>query len=248
MLICLLNVGAFALNTVSDTQEINWYFLHRKNGEPCEVPKESASFLKDLGGYYVGDTSKKVLYLTFDEGYEKGYTPAILDTLKKVDVKAAFFVVKPYIMEKPELVKRMVEEGHLVCNHSSHHPSMASISDKNKFISEFTEVEVAFKELTGRDIPKYFRPPMGKYSKTSLERTKELGYKSIFWSFAYKDWIVDNQPSQAEGIKKIKDGVFPGCILLLHAVSDTNTKILEKVLTDLKNDGWEFKTLDELPS
>lgn len=246
ILICALNIGAVAKLIVSDTAELNWYYVHRKDGSPPETPKESASFLNESGGYFLGDSSNKILYLTFDEGYERGNTPAILDTLKKLNIKAAFFVVKPYIEGQPDIVKRMVNEGHLVCNHSSNHPSMAAIKDTEKFKKEFTEVEESFKNLTGKNMPKYFRPPMGKYSKFSLEQTKNLGYKTIFWSFAYRDWMIDNQPSQSEGIKKIKSGVFPGCIMLLHAVSDTNTKILEQVLSELQKEGYEFRTLDDL--
>ena len=138
-------------------------------------------------------------------------------------------------------------EGHLVCNHSSHHPSMASITDKEKFMKEFTEVEDANKEVTDSEMPKFFRPPMGKYSVASLKQTKELGYKTIFWSFAYKDWIIDNQPSEEMAIKKITSGVHPGCIMLLHAVSKTNTNVLKDVITQLKNEGYEFKSLNDLP-
>lgn len=246
LLIASLNIGAITKCIISDTTELNWYYVHRKNGEVPETPKESASFLKDNGGYFIGDTENKILYLTFDEGYERGNTPAILDTLKKLNIKAAFFVVKPYIDTCPEIVKRMVDEGHLVCNHSSHHPSMPSIKDINKFKKEFREVEESFKNLTGQDIPKFFRPPMGKYSKFSLVQTKNLGYKTVFWSFAYRDWMIDSQPSTSEGIKKIKNGVFPGCIMLLHAVSDTNTQILEQVLSDLQKEGYEFRTLNDL--
>ncbi|CUP67149.1 delta-lactam-biosynthetic de-N-acetylase [Clostridium baratii] len=245
-IIFLFGITAFATN-LNSSNELNWYFVFRGKGVTPEAPKESASFLKDTKSFYVGDTSKKELYLTFDEGYEKGNTEAILDILKEVNVKAAFFVVKPYITSHPETVKRMVKEGHLVCNHSSTHPSMASITDKDKFKKEFTDVEDAYKELVGSDMPKYFRPPMGKYSENSLKMTDELGYKSIFWSFAYRDWLVDNQPSESYGIEKIKNGAHPGGILLLHAVSDTNTKILKEVLTSLKDEGYEFKSLDELP-
>ena len=202
LFISIIPMNVMALD--SDTKELNWYYVARVKGETPEPAKESVSFLKEYGGYYVGDTSQKVLYLTFDEGYEKGYTGAILDTLKELKIPAAFFVVKPYIDSEPELIKRMVDEGHLVCNHSNHHPSMASITDPEKFKKELTDVEAAFKELTGKDMPKYFRPPMGKYSKKSLEMTKALGYKSIFWSFAYKDWLVDDQPSESFAIEKIK--------------------------------------------
>ena len=246
LIISIIPMNVMALSA-SDTTELNWYYVARVKGETPEPAKESLSFLKECGGYYVGDTSQKVLYLTFDEGYEKGYTGAILDTLKELKVPAAFFVVKPYIDSEPELVKRMVDEGHLVCNHSNHHPSMASITDPEKFKKELTDVEGAFKELTGKDMPKFFRPPMGKYSKKSLEMTKELGYKSIFWSFAYKDWLVDDQPSESFAIEKIKKGAHPGGILLLHAVSNTNTKVLKQVLSDLQAEGYVFKSLDELP-
>lgn len=245
-IIFLFGITAFATN-LNNSNELNWYFVFRGKGVTPEAPKESANFLKDTKSFYVGDTSKKELYLTFDEGYEKGNTESILDILKEVNVKAAFFVVKPYITSHPETVKRMVKEGHLVCNHSSTHPSMASITNKDKFKKEFTDVEDAYKELIGSDMPKYFRPPMGKYSENSLKMTDELGYKSIFWSFAYRDWLVDNQPSESYGIEKIKNGAHPGGILLLHAVSDTNTKILKEVLTSLKDEGYEFKSLDELP-
>ena len=245
LFISIIPMNVMALD--SDTKELNWYYVARVRGETPEPAKESASFLKECGGYYVGDTSQKVLYLTFDEGYEKGYTSAILDTLKELKIPAAFFVVKPYIDSEPELIKRMVDEGHLVCNHSNHHPSMASITDPEKFKKELTDVEAAFKELTGKDMPKYFRPPMGKYSKKSLEMTKALGYKSIFWSFAYKDWLVDDQPSESFAIEKIKKGAHPGGILLLHAVSNTNTKVMKQVLSDLQVEGYVFKSLDELP-
>lgn len=237
---------AFAKSNISDNQELNWYFVNREKGKTPEAPKESVDFFKDYDAYYVGDTESKVLYLTFDQGYENGNTLKILDILKEEKVPAAFFVVKPYVKQQPEIIKRMVEENHLVCNHSSHHPSMASITDTEKFNKEFLEVEEEFKNLTSLDMPKFFRPPMGKYSKASLIKTQNLGYKTIFWSFAYKDWLVDNQPTEDYAIKKILDGAHPGSIMLLHSVSDTNTKVLKTVIQELKKEGYEFKSLTEL--
>ena len=158
----------------------------RKKGKIPDGPKESIGFLKDCGGYFLGDTSSKVLYLTFDEGYEKGYTGDILDTLKELNVPAAFFVVKPYIVSEPDLVKRMVDEGHLVCNHSSHHPSMPSITNEEKFNNEITDVEEAYNNLIGKDMPKFFRPPMGKYSKDCLKKIQSLSYKTIFGALLIK--------------------------------------------------------------
>ena len=232
-----------------DSTELNWYYAPTsKDHQIPDPPKESIDFLQSEGGYYLGDTSKKVLYLTFDEGYEKGYTDDILDTLKELDVPAAFFVVKPYIESEPDLVKRMVKEGHLVCNHSNHHPSMASITNEEDFKKELTDVEDSYKKLTGKEMPKFFRPPMGKYSKLSLKRTKAMGYKTIFWSFAYKDWLVDDQPDEEFALEKIKSKVHQGGIILLHAVSSTNTKILKTLILDLQAAGYKFKPLTDLDS
>ena len=233
---------------ISADKELDWYFVPRVPGKTPEPPKESTGLLEESDSYFVGDTNKKELYLTFDEGYERGNTDEILDTLKELEIPAAFFVVKPFIDTEPELIKRMVDEGHLVCNHSSHHPSIPSITDSEIFTKEFTEVEEAYKKVTNEDMPKFFRPPMGKYSKNSLLQTKKLGYKTIFWSFAYRDWLINSQPDEQTAITKIKKGAHPGGILLLHAVSDTNTKILKTVLSDLKSEGYEFKSLNELPS
>ncbi|MDD6795254.1 MAG: delta-lactam-biosynthetic de-N-acetylase [Clostridiaceae bacterium] len=246
LVLCLDPLHTFAIT--NENSELNWYYAPTKEkGEIPDCPKECKEFLKEKGGYYLGDTSKKVLYLTFDEGYEKGYTGDILDTLKEMNVPAAFFVVKPYIDSEPDLIKRMVDEGHLVCNHSHHHPSMATITDTEKFNKELSDVEESFKELTGTDMPKYFRPPMGKYSKASLDKTKALGYKTIFWSFAYKDWITNDQPAENYAIEKIESKAHPGAIILLHAVSKTNTKILKTVIKDLQDQGYEFKSLNDLP-
>lgn len=247
--IILLSSSSFCIafaSSINDDKELDWYFVPRVIGAAPEPAKESVGFLHDSGGYYIGNTNTKELFLTFDEGYERGNTNNILDTLKELDIPAAFFVVKPFLDTEPDLIKRMVNEGHLVCNHSNHHPSMPSITDSEKFKKEFTDVEEAYTKITGEDMPKFFRPPMGKYSKNSLLQTKELGYKTVFWSFAYRDWLINEQPDENAAIAKIKKGAHPGGILLLHAVSDTNTKILKTVLQDLKNEGYEFKSLNEL--
>lgn len=236
-------------STGLDNTCINWFFIPNNESRTPDINDKLNFKLSDYDAIYNGPKSPNVksLYLTFDEGYENGYTPKILDVLKEENVPAAFFVVKPYITQNPEIIKRMADEGHLVCNHSNHHPSMATITDLEKFKAEFTDVEEAYKEIVGTDMPKFFRPPMGKYSINSLKKTKDLGYKTIFWSFAYKDWIIDNQPSEEEAIKKITNGVHPGCIMLIHAVSKTNTAVLKTVLEQIKADGYEFKSLNELP-
>jgi len=233
-------------NKRHSTKEHSWFFKPNNKGLPPEEPEEIIDLLKNNEGYYLGNTKEKEIYLTFDEGYENGYTNDILDILKKHNVKAAFFVVKPYLKSNPDIIKRMADEGHLVCNHSAHHPSMAKITDFEKFKKELGEVEELYKEITGKDMPKYFRPPMGRYSELSLHYTKELGYKSIFWSLAYFDWDPKKQPDPKEAKQKLLKRTHNGAIILLHAVSKTNKNILDDLLTAWKEQGYSFKTLDQL--
>jgi peptidoglycan-N-acetylmuramic acid deacetylase len=230
-----------------DTKELNWYFKPIGYGKTPLPPDDINRYSSNYDLYFVGDTSKKILYLTFDEGYENGYTGPILDILKNHNVKAAFFVVKPYVKANPDLIKRMVSEGHLVCNHSARHPSMAKVLDFDKFRMELSGVEDVYTEVTGLKMPKFFRPPMGKYSELSLKYTKDLGYKTIFWSFAYKDWELNNQPTPEFAKKRILERTHPGAIILLHAVSKTNAEVLDAVLTEWDKQGYKINTLNELP-
>jgi peptidoglycan-N-acetylmuramic acid deacetylase len=233
-------------NANLSTKDYGWYYKFRSSQRPPETPMETQNFPSKYDCYGLGDTSKKELYLTFDEGYENGFTAPILDVLKKHNVKAAFFVVKPYITSNPDLIKRMIEEGHLVCNHSARHPSMPSINDLEIFNKELTDVEAAFEEVTGKKMAKYFRPPMGKYSEQSLYFTQKCGYKSIFWSLAHADWDVKKQPDPEAAKKKLLGRTYNGSIILLHAVSKTNAQILDQLITEWKNQGYELKSLDEL--
>ncbi|WP_446897554.1 delta-lactam-biosynthetic de-N-acetylase [Clostridium sp. LBM24168] len=231
-----------------DKAERNWFFKPRKDGLPSEETPEVNKLINKYSAYYLGDTSKKILYLTFDEGYENGYTGKILDILKKNNVKAAFFVTTPYIKDNPDLIKRMVNEGHLVCNHTAKHPSMAErAKNLDDFQKEFTITEEAYKNVTGKEMPKFFRPPMGKYSELSLFYTKKLGYKTIFWSFAYNDWNRENQPSAEFAKQKISSRTHNGAIILLHAVSKTNSEILDSVIQSWKEKGYTLESLDKLP-
>lgn len=203
------------------------------------------TLLDKYGGYFTGDSSSKVIYLTFDEGYENGYTGQILDILKANDVKAAFFVTRPYIKSSPDLVKRMVQEGHIVGNHSSTHPSMPDVSDE-KVIKELTDTANYFKEITGYDMPKFFRPPMGEWSERTLYLTNSLGYKTILWSMAHKDWDPNQQPGKEASYKFVDTYYHNGAILLLHAVSKSNTEALDSILKDLEGNGYRFAPLSEL--
>lgn len=225
---------------------INWFFIPNNEFRTPEINDKLNFKLSDYDAIYNGPTSSKCksLYLTFDEGYENGYTNEILDVLKEKNVKAIFFVTSHYITFSPDTVKRMVNEGHIVANHTNHHYSMPSITySREIFNKEFTDVEDKFKELTGQDMPKFFRPPMGQYSKKSLAMTKDLGYKTVFWSFAYGDYEPTNEPSQEYAKKHILGHLHDGSIILLHAISKTNATVLGDIIDEARIEGYEFYLL-----
>ena len=227
------------------TVEYNWYFNPREDGKQPSPIKE-ADFFKNYNTYYVGNPDEKVIYLTFDSGYENGFTNHILDVLKKHNAPGNFFVVESYLKNNPDIIKRMAKEGHLVSNHSVNHLSMASIHDKEKFEKEILDVAKTYKNITGSEMPKYFRPPMGKFSEESLKMTSDLGYSSIFWSFAYVDWYNNDQPTHEFAKNKIYSRTHPGAIVLLHSNSKTNSEILDEVITHWEEEGYTLKSLDYL--
>lgn len=221
-----------------------WGLKRNDNHLQPEMPASINALLGKYGAYWIGSPSEKTLYLTFDEGYENGYTPQILDILKANDVKAAFFVTGHYLKSQPELIKRMVDEGHIVGNHSDSHPSLPDISDE-KIKEELRLVEQAYEELTGRKGMKYLRPPMGEYSERTLALTRELGYHNIFWSMAFVDWVpMPGGPEEA--YQSVMGNLHNGALILLHAVSKDNTEALDRILKDVKAQGYTFKTLDDL--
>ncbi|HHV72834.1 MAG TPA: delta-lactam-biosynthetic de-N-acetylase [Clostridia bacterium] len=226
-----------------DNTLLSWYFQRNTEHKTPQTNSKYVDYLKGYG-YYVGDTKEKVIYLTFDNGYENGYTAKILDVLQANNVKAAFFVTGSYVKQNPDLVKRMVREGHIVGNHSQTHPSMPKISDA-EIKEEIKSVEKQVLELTGFKMT-YFRPPSGEFSQRTLFLTKELGYETIFWSMAYKDWLVDEQPGKEYAYKHVIDNVHNGAIILLHSVSVSNAEALDSILKDLKLQGYRFASLDEL--
>ena len=206
----------------------------------------TVEYLAKYDAFYMKKTDKKVIYLTFDAGYENGYTAKILDVLKKHDVKAAFFLVGNYIETSPELVKRMVEEGHTVGNHTFTHPDMSAISTKEAFEKELTELEDKYREVTGKKMKKYYRPPQGKYSESNLKMASDMGYKTVFWSLAYVDWYESDQPTKEEAFSKLIPRVHPGAIVLLHSTSKTNSEILDELLTEWEEMGYSFGTVKDL--
>ena len=222
----------------------NWGLSFQKAGAP-PVANAAASALAKYNAYYIEETEEKVMYLTFDAGYENGCTAKILDTLKKHDVPAAFFLVGNYIESEPELVKRMVSEGHVVGNHTYSHPDMSAISSEESFRQELEYLEKLYKETTGLDMLKIYRPPQGRYSEYNLQMAKDMGYTTIFWSLAYVDWYDDQQPSREEAFKKLIPRIHPGAIVLLHSTSTTNAEILDELICKWKELGYEFKSIEE---
>ena len=195
---------------------------------------------------YLGNTNEKVIYLTFDAGYENGCTGKILDVLKKHQVPAAFFLVGNYIEKNADLVRRMVAEGHIVGNHTMHHPDMSKIEDKEAFSKELTDLEELYRSITGEEMAKFYRPPQGIYSKDNLRYAKELGYKTVFWSLAYVDWNNDKQPTAETAFSKLIPRIHNGAVVLLHSTSQTNAEIMDALLTRWKDMGYRFESIDTL--
>ncbi|MDK2811357.1 MAG: peptidoglycan-N-acetylmuramic acid deacetylase [Petroclostridium sp.] len=227
-----------------DNKRYGWGYKKQKNAPPI-ISKSIDDLLKKYDGMYVQHTDEKVLYLTFDEGYENGYTPKILDVLKENQVPAAFFITGPYLKKHSDLIKRMVEEGHIVGNHTVNHPSMPEIPDDKKLEEELLGLERSFYEMFKTHM-KYVRPPKGEFSERTLALTKSLGYKTVFWSFAYVDWDVKNQKGVDYAYDQVMSGLHNGAILLLHAVSKDNAEALDRIIKDARALGYKFKSLDEI--
>ena len=258
----LLLAGAFTLGsllgiltgTLSPTKETSasvqsasWGLSFQEEGKR---PAGNATIddLKQYNAYYASDTDEKILYLTFDAGYENGNTPAILEALKKHQAPAVFFAVGNFIKDNPDLIKRMITEGHIVGNHTMTHPDMSQISSMESFQKELEGVEELYTSVTGEPMTKFYRPPRGVYSTENLSMAKELGYSTFFWSLAYVDWIQEQQPSKEEAFQKLIPRIHPGAIVLLHNTSSTNAAILDELLTKWEEMGYRFESIDQLAS
>ena len=238
-------VAAIRLLSGNILETANWGLSFRNQGEP-PVGNAGALQLKQYDAVYMGSSREKVLYLTFDAGFENGCTETILDVLKQQEVPAAFFLVGNYIEKNADLVRRMVEDGHTVANHTMHHPNMSAISDKAAFSKELTDLETLYRDTVGQEMPKYYRPPQGVYSEDNLRMAKELGYKTVFWSLAYVDWNQDDQPTKEYAFSKLLPRTHPGAVVLLHSTSKTNAEILDELITRWKEMGYRFGMLEEL--
>lgn len=226
-------------------QPIHWGLKRATDGQPAEAGKQLDDLTAKYGAFYKGDPARKVLYLTFDNGYENGYTTKILDVLKKEKVPATFFVTGHYLESEPELVKRMVKEGHIVGNHSWSHPDLTQMSNE-RIKEELEKVRQKTEELTGKKEMDYLRPPRGILSERTMAIAKEQGYTHVLWSLAYVDWKTDQQKGAQYAYDSIMKQIHPGAIILLHTVSKDNADTLENVLKDLKKQGYTFKSLDDL--
>ncbi len=256
---CLFLIAAFCAGRITaqirseNTRSIsiemeadgNWGLSFPEEGQP-PVANASMEELAAFDTYYAQDTEDKRIYLTFDCGYENGNTPLILDALKKHKAPATFFVVGNFVSTSGDLLKRMVDEGHAVGNHTFSHPDMSKISTQEAFAKELSQVEELFKEATGTEMEKYYRPPQGKYNEANLKMAKDMGYKTFFWSLAYVDWYQDQQPSKEEAFEKLLGRIHPGAIVLLHNTSSTNGQILDELLNKWEDMGYTFHPLKEL--
>ncbi len=228
-------------------QADNWGLGFAENGsEKQPTGNATAEELRELDAYYLGSSQEKVIYLTFDCGYENGNTKSILKVLNKHQAKGTFFVVGHFLETSPDLVKQMITEGHAVGNHTYHHPDMSSIATMDSFRKEIEDNAALFQKITGKEMAKYYRPPQGKYSTANLKMAKDLGYHTFFWSLAYVDWYEDQQPSHEEAFEKLTGRIHPGAIVLLHSTSKTNGEILDELLTKWETMGYTFQPLSHL--
>ena len=223
----------------------NWGLSFQREGEPPSGNADSA-YLAQYNALYRAETQEKVLYLTFDAGYENGNTAPILDALKKHHAPATFFLVGNYLETQPDLVRRMGEEGHAVGNHTDSHPDMSQIRTEEAFREELQKNEALYREITGKDMAKLYRPPQGKFSEENLKQAQGLGYRTVFWSLAYVDWYQDDQPTPEQAFEKLIPRVHPGAVVLLHSTSSTNAQILGDLLTRWEELGYTFGRLEEI--
>ena len=257
IIIGILIIAIFSLSVIQMNQQemisvnagqisnkkIGWGIKRNDNHEQPDVGASNQKILETNNGICLGNKEKKYIYLTFDEGYEAGYTPKILETLKSNNVKATFFITAHYVNTQEELVKQMIDQGHIVGNHTVNHKSMPDLTEE-KIRTEVMELHQVMQQKFGYEM-KYLRPPMGEFSERTLQITNSLGYRNVMWSFAYQDWDEKNQPDEAKSKERILNNLHPGEIMLLHGNSQTNTNILDSIIKEAKNMGYEFRSLDE---
>ena len=248
LLCAVLNIADITVSAnekLADNKYYSWYFKPAPDNKQPDFDV-SLEDLKNYDAYAIGNPDDKVIYLTFDFGYENGNVKKCLDTMNANDVKGAFFILDHVIKNNTDLIKEIAETGHIVANHTMKHKNMCNIKDFAEYEKELAGLEQIYEELTGYKMAKFYRPPKGEFTKQNLEYNKRLGFKTIFWSVAYKDWDDKNQPDPGESIRKVLKLTHNGAIVLIHPTSDTNAAILDTLIKEWKKQGYRFGTLDEL--
>lgn len=242
LILCLFIGLSFPITTVANSY--GWGYKKNNDHKVPDVGKYE-QMLQAYEAFYVDPSGEKVIYLTFDNGYETGHTATILDVLAEEQVPATFFVTGHYVAEEPELIQRMVKDGHIIGNHSYNHPDFTKLS-KRTMEEELRRLEKEVAEITEQKEMNYVRPPRGTFNEQTLRWAEEFGYIHIFWSLAFKDWLEDDQKGWRYAYDQVMDQVHPGAIILLHTVAKDNADALQKIIKDLKKKGYTFKSLDDL--
>ena len=246
VIVGVMNMQYFYVYSHDITTPYSWYLKFEKPNTPPAI-QDLSGFASDYGMIYRDTSGNKKIYLTFDVGYDDGNVKPILDALKAHNAKAAFFVLPHFVTACPELVSQMISDGHLICNHTTHHKDMSKVTDEAEFAAELRGVEDTFREATGKEMAKFFRPPEGKFNERTLELAQKLGYRTTFWSLAYADWDKNKQPDREKALGILLSRVHDGCVLLLHPTSATNAAIMDTLLSEFEARGYSFARLDEFP-
>lgn len=249
-LFALVLIILFASTVCASNPCVSWYCIRTKNHSQPPIGKD-LKFSENYNLFWCdkkANSENKVVYLTFDAGYENGNVRKIVDILKEENVTGAFFVLDNLVRKNPDLIREMIKNGNIVANHTAGHKDITRFNTKEDLREEIVKLEKVFEENSGQAMQKYFRPPEGKLSEQSLKWLDEMGYKTVMWSFAYEDWNNNSQPSKEVAKKKILDNIHNGEVMLLHPTSKTNAEILKEIIVELKNQGYRFGTIDELCS
>ena len=246
-IICLIILVTCLLGNslISYADSSRHWFIKRRGNDWPEFPSD-AEKIEQYDAYYLDKSGEKKIYLTFDAGYENGNIEKILNVLKEEGVPATFFLLDNVIIKNTDIVKRMIDEGHTIGNHTLKHKDVTKFKNINDFEKELNSLNDLFEEKTGEKMSEYFRPPEGKFNEQTLIWAKDLGYKTVFWSFAYADWDNGSQPDKDFALKKIFDNIHNGEIMLLHPTSSTNAEIIKSVIKELKNQGFKFEKIENI--
>lgn len=238
-----LNENEISTNADVSNTKIGWGIKRNDNHLQPDLGTNNKALIDKYNGIAMGNNEDKNIYLTFDLGYEAGYTSKILDTLQEKNVQGTFFITAHYLNTASDLVERMINEGHVVGNHTVNHKSMPDLTDE-EIQSELMKLNHSLYQKFGYEM-KYMRPPKGEFSERTLKVTENLGFKTVMWSFAYVDWNEDSQPSQEEALKIVIPNLHNGEVMLLHATSKTNSEIMGQIIDEARNEGYEFKSIED---